>query len=116
VSTAWGGKTQQSSVTGDGKPASAIKTDQKQLLDGLIVGRARSDSDPGTDHPEFEVEVGGLLHRVRTRQIITAFPESLHQSPRARVARHIFGSEAIDSEALGMNGNRCRLTRAASKG
>jgi hypothetical protein len=42
----------------------------------LIVARTGRDSDPGVEHAEFRVEVGGLLHHVRTRQIVAAFTES----------------------------------------
>jgi hypothetical protein len=54
-------------------PGMAIEPNQKQLLDGLIIRGSCFDADAGMEHTQLDVEIGGLLHHIRAREIVTAF-------------------------------------------
>src|SRR5664279_4575261 len=73
----------------DRNPVLAAEPYEIQILDGLIVGRARSHADARKKHWQLELEAGSLLHDVGPGQVVAALSKHFHQRLGALVAADV---------------------------
>ena len=60
-------------------PACAVEFLHLQLLERVEAGRRGVDGDARQQHVEVDLQIGGLLHDVLAREVITALFEHLHE-------------------------------------